>query len=48
MNENDTMSEIDGIKFLIASHQEPFFENVELDYTKGSFGLGEYIISRLS
>ncbi|HLS06959.1 MAG TPA: hypothetical protein VK079_03320 [Bacillota bacterium] len=36
------MTEIEGIKFLIAPHQTTFFNGVQLDYTEGLFGMGEY------
>jgi len=41
-NPNDTVTEVEGIKFLVDSNQSAYFENVKLDYTKGAFGFGEY------
>jgi len=41
-NENDVITEIDGIHFVIDKSQSPYFNRVKLDYTKGLFGIGEY------
>lgn len=41
-NPSDTVTEVEGIKFLVDSNQSSYFENVKLDFTKNMFGFGEY------
>ncbi|HLS34710.1 MAG TPA: hypothetical protein VK061_00565 [Bacillota bacterium] len=43
-NPNDTVTEVDGVKFLVDKSQSSYFNNVKLDYTKNLFGLGEFQI----
>lgn len=43
-NESDIVVEEGGRTFLIANHQKRYFENVTIDYRKGSFGMGEYFV----
>lgn len=40
--QNDKVTEVDGMKFIVDSNQSPYFDNVKLDYTKNFFGLGEF------
>lgn len=44
---NDQVTEIEGIKFIIASNQTPYFQDTKLDYIKGVFGMGEFKILRV-
>jgi len=43
-NPNDTITEVDGIKFIVDSNQSSYFQNAKLDYIKGMFGMGEFKI----
>lgn len=40
-SKEDTVTEVDGVKFVVHSSQSYYFDNVKLDYQKGMFG-GEY------
>jgi len=43
-NEDDRVTEIDGIKFIIHANQQQYFENVTVDYVRNIFGLGEFTL----
>lgn len=43
---NDTITEIDGIRFIVAPVHEPYFRGVKLDYKKGFLGFGRYQLVR--
>jgi len=38
----DTVTKIEGIKFVVDSNQSSYFKSVKLDYTKNLFGMGEF------
>ena len=46
-NEDDTITEVDGIHFLVADNQKYYFQNVKLDYVKTMFNMGEYKLLRV-
>ncbi len=41
-NPNDSVTEVDGIKFAVDKGQATYFENSKLDFVKSVFGFGEY------
>ena len=45
-SEEDTITEVDGVKFVVHSSQSYYFDSVKLDYQKGMFG-GEYKLSNV-
>ena len=42
VNPNDSVTEIDGIKFVVDKGQAAYFENTKLDFVKSMFGFGEF------
>ncbi len=42
-NKDDTVTEADGITFVVHSSQSYYFDDMTLDYKKGMFG-GEYTL----
>lgn len=42
--DDDKVTEIDGIKFIIHANQQPYFANVTVDYVRNMFGLGEFTL----
>lgn len=46
-NSNDSVTEVDGINFLVDANQSAYFNNTKLDYTKNLFGFGEFHIINL-
>lgn len=47
-NDDDTVTEVDGITFLVHANQEQYFNNVTLDYVKNMFGMGEFTLVHAS
>lgn len=43
-NQDDKVTEIDGIKFIIHANQQKYFANVTVDYVQNIFGLGEFTL----
>lgn len=43
-NDDDNVTEIDGVKFLVHANQEQYFKNVTLDFVKNMFGMGEFTL----
>lgn len=43
-NSEDTVTEVDGVKFVIHSSQSYYFDNVQLDYKEGMFGGGYRLV----
>lgn len=44
-NEDDHVTEVDGIKFVIHQNQEQYFSNnVTLDFVRNMFGMGEFTL----
>jgi len=42
--EDDIVTKIDDITFLVHANQEQFFKDMTLDYVKSIFGMGEYTL----
>jgi len=43
-NSEDTVTEVDSVKFVIHSSQSYYFDNVQLDYKEGMFGGGYRLV----
>jgi Fe-S cluster assembly iron-binding protein IscA len=41
-SENDEITEIDGIQFLVNERNQVYFANTKIDYTKNLFGGGQF------